>query len=27
PIALKAPILAKPFTMDTLHTQIQKLLA
>jgi hypothetical protein len=27
PIALKAPILAKPFTMENLHTQIKKLLA
>jgi len=26
PIARKAPILAKPFTMDSLHTQIQRLL-
>jgi two-component system cell cycle response regulator CpdR len=26
PIAKKAPILAKPFTMDTLHSQIQSLL-
>ncbi|KPB49490.1 Response regulator [Pseudomonas coronafaciens pv. oryzae] len=27
PIALKAPILAKPFTMETLQSQIQALLA
>lgn len=27
PIATRAPILAKPFTMETLHTQIEKLLA
>ena len=27
PIARKAPILAKPFTMDTLHSQIERLLA
>lgn len=27
PIALKAPILAKPFTMETLQSQIQRLLA
>jgi len=27
PIARKAPILAKPFDLDTLHEQIQRLLA
>jgi two-component system cell cycle response regulator CpdR len=27
PIARKAPILAKPFDLDTLHQQIEKLLA
>lgn len=27
PITLKAPILAKPFTMETLHAQIEHLLA
>lgn len=27
PIATRAPILAKPFTMESLHTQIEKLLA
>ncbi|WNW10472.1 response regulator [Pseudomonas sp. DTU_2021_1001937_2_SI_NGA_ILE_001] len=27
PIAARAPILAKPFTMETLHSQIERLLA